>query len=336
MASLFKRPRSPYHWVKYRDPVTGKVKAESTGLRRDNPEESKKAHQHRAKLEMLELSAPKVNPGERWGDWAPAYIEERYGGSGSLRSARLGLRDAIEFFKQFNVPAPRFLTHAIACEFVPWRVSKDCRIGAVGRNTAKLRFTYLRIIVAKATKLGLCEVNPTRDVEVRGAPAKKKNEITIEDQKVIERRLLQHPQWMREQWLILMRQGCRIGETVVPMDRINTDTMTITFKLKGGALFTTALHPDLLPLVKLARKEKRPTLITPPRQKFSGAWTLLFQACKLPYSAHCTRVTVITRLLRANHSPAKVCAFIGHQEEINRIYRRLTAPDVRELLSALS
>jgi hypothetical protein len=51
---------------------------------------------------------------------------------------------------------------------------------------------------------------------------------------------------------------------------------------------------------------------------------------------HCTRVTVITRLCRANVSESQAMRFVGHASEtIHRVYQRLRAEDVSACVSAL-
>lgn len=334
MASVYLRPDSGFYWVKYRDPATGKIRQESTGYRKDDPEGGRKANKRRAQLAVLESSAPRVTNGERWKEWAIPYLEGRYKGTGSYDNVMKSARDVMAFLEEFKVYTPRLLTYSIASQFMEWRMTTK-KLGRINHNTAKMRFIYLRVLAGEALRRGYAEGNPCREVKIPSGPIKQKALITREDQAKIEKLLENAPQWMREQWLILMRQGCRIAETIVPMHRIDTDRMTIELRLKRGTMHTTALHSDLLPLVALARSEKRETLIEPP-PSYNAAWNCWLKKHGFPYSPHCTRVTVITRLLMANHSPAKVCAFIGHSEEVNRLYRRLTAPDVRGMLDVLS
>lgn len=333
MASIYTRQRSPFFWVKYRDPATGRTRRESTGIRVAEVGAQQRANRRRAELEVKELSAPKIRQTERWEGWAREYFEARYAGS-SLKNALRALVDGLAFFREHDAPVPRLVTYEVARKFMPWRLSAKT-LPAIHHNTAKLRMIYLSVLMSEAVRRGLADGNPFREVECRKIPAKVKREITVEDQREIERLLLSQKEWMREQWLVLMRTGCRISETIVPMERIDERCRTITFRLKGGKMHTTGLHPDLLPLVARARREQRPTLILAP-PSYGPIWSLWFKANGFPYSAHCTRVTVITRLLRANHSPAKVCALIGHSEEVNVIYRRLKPPDVCDLHATLS
>lgn len=334
MASLYERPNSPFLWIKYRDPVTGKIVRKSTQKRADIPSEKREAKAMEADYTRKEMSVPRTNNSERWESWAEEYFRQRYPDENSTgKGARLALRDILAFFRDHEIVVPRQVTYEVANKFVPWRLSGKT-LDPVHPNTARLRFVFLSVLMGEAVRRGFATGNPCREVKVNKVAAKVKPEITTEDQFIIEAALIDQKEWMREQWLILMRQGCRIAETKVPMDRIDEKMGTITFRLKGGKLHTAPLHPDLLPLVARARAEKRATLVQPPPSD-AQIWLLWLQKLGLPYSIHCTRVTVITRLLRAGHGVAKVAAFIGHSEEIQVIYRRLTPPDVHDLLATL-
>lgn len=333
MASVYTRPGSPFLWIKRRDPITGKIVRESTGLRAGAPGSKQEANAIAAEYRRREAASPtRPARGERWTAWAADYFEKRYAGKGEqLRTARIALRELLVFFAAKQVYTPRMLSYVIAGQWLEWRLSGD-ELPKVHHNTAMLRWVYLGVLCGEALRRGFCDVNVCRSVRFSRVPAKEKEEISLEDQAKIEAALAVGKQWMREQFLVLMKTGCRLRETYVPLERITAGT--ITFRLKGGKFHTTNLHPDLRPLVALARAEKRPTLVVGDPSP-SAVWANFFRKLKMPYSAHCTRVTVITRLLRAGHSPALVCTLIGHSEEVNVIYRRLKPADVVALQSAL-
>ncbi|HWB58861.1 MAG TPA: hypothetical protein VG733_05185 [Chthoniobacteraceae bacterium] len=335
MASVYIREKSRFYWLKFRDPATFKITRRATSIDHTLPGAARKSRALAAEYTRKEMSAPgRHHAHENFEHWAEAYLRSRCKNPHTLVNTLKGLRDAFAFFREHGVASPRQLTFEVAAGYMAWRLSgKD--LPAISHNTARVRFMVIRVLMRHAKLLGYCEVNCTRDIEIPGLPPKEKQEITAEDQAIIESVLQKKRQWMREQWLVLMRQGCRVAETIVPMNRIDERAMIITLKLKGGKLHTAALHPDLLPLVKLARKENRPTLIVGP-PNWSPIWCQFFQSLDMRYSIHCTRVTVITRLLREGHSPALVCAFIGHSEEVNVIYRRLKPPDSRSLLATLA
>ena len=250
----------------------------------------------------------------------------------------VGPGDLLVFFKALNIATPRQVTYEIACRFVPWRLSPagiKATGSEIGTNTAWQRFVVLRILLREAMLRGYCEGNLTREVKMSRTKAKSKLEITAEHEKQIDKILKGKPGWMAECWLTDDEAGSsRVAETKVPMERIDTDAMTITFKIKGGGLHTASLHPDLLPLIAKARKENRPTLIVAPKSH-ACCMNMLFIRAELPYSCHCARVTVITRLIRAGHPVAQVSNFVGHSEEVDRIYQKLKPADSAALLTTL-
>lgn len=336
MASVFLRPGSRFWWVKYRDPANGKLTRQSTGIDVVLSDARRRAKRIEAEWTAKEMAAPRSREKERWESWALQYLEDRYVGSGSLKTAKLALVDLLAFFRERDIRTPRQVTHDIACAFVPWRVSNKT-LHRISQNTARLRFVYFGVLMSEAVRKGFAEFNPCRGLRIRRDVPKEKEEITPEHQAVIEAALREKPAWMGEQWLVLMRQGCRIAETAVPLSRIDTKAMTITFRIKGGKLHTAQLHPDLLPLIETARHEKRATLIQgPPVGSWSPIWSDFFARRGLPYSIHCARVTVITRLARGGASVLEICNLIGHSEAVNRIYRKLKPADSRRLLDILA
>lgn len=333
MASLFLREKkSRFIWIKYRDPATGKTHCKSTYCE-DNPAGWRKAKDMAEDWRRRERSAPRSNHAERWSAWAEPFLREKYAGKLTLGNALSALKDLTEFFRQFGILSPRMLTYDRAREFFLWRTDGE-KIKAVHPNTARLRFVTLSVLMGEAVLRGYAEKNPCRDVKRPRVPPKEKMEITPKDQDTIEGELSDRLPWMREMWDVMMYQGCRVSETRVPMDRIDENAMTIEFKIKGGRRHVAGLSPYLLPLVEKARKEKRRLLVEPPAS-FRAIWSLFFDEIGMPYTAHCCRVTVISRLIRANFSTAKVANLIGHSEEVQRIYRKLKPEDSTDMLQAL-
>jgi hypothetical protein len=112
--------------------------------------------------------------------------------------------------------------------------------------------------------------------------------------------------------------------------------MEITFDAKGGKTFTTKLHHGLTPLIRRLRSEGRERTYEMPTQT-GREWTRFFRKIGMPHLCfHCTRVTVITKLCRANVSESQAMRFVGHASEtIHRVYQRLRAEDVSACASAL-
>ncbi len=147
------------------------------------------------------------------------------------------------------------------------------------------------------------------------------------------------PDWMSVAFEIAIRQGCRLRETSLSMRDIDLErkSPTITFNAKGGKRFTTALHPELIPMIKKWKAEGREKTCEMPLMP-SKYWWQLFKKLKMRHLCfHCTRVTVITRLARAGVPISQAMRFVGHASEtIHRVYQRLTADDLDPCLKALT
>lgn len=328
--------RGNFFWIR-RQGISGEVVRESLGIPVDSEGGRLRARKKAAHWTAKELGG--MGPKERrhWGAWVPEYLKTRYSKKSplSLDRANAAWEKISLFLTEQEILFASALTYRTAGLYVDWRITGGKDRKAVNRNTAVTEFVFFRVVTKEALRREYSDIDPCRQIEVSMGPKKVKREITLDDQAKIEAALSDGPEWMREHWLVLMRQGIRCREAAVPLDRIDEKNGTIMFRLKGGRDFVAPLHKDLLPLVAKAREENRPVLV-PNMLHAPKYWYMLFHRLGMPYSVHCTRVTVITRLLRAKHTIADVCGYIGHTAEVNVIYRRINHNDVRSLGDALS
>lgn len=336
MASLYRQKKSPYFWVKHRDPMTGAVVRKSTGFRADEPEGRRKAAQVANELSRRELSIPRPTPAEVWQAWVPDYLDLRYAHSPlTLIRGRNAWDALLSYFQSLQIPSPRHVTYQATANYIPWRLNQAVSgLRKVQHNTAVVEAKFLGVLMGEAVRRGFCVSNPCRELQVRRIPAKQKQEIMAADEDTIWRALEKEPAWMREHFTVLMCQGCRLSEAAVPLADVDEFQSTIRFRIKGGKHHTAPLHGDVLPILYAAREAERRTLVELPRSP-AKVWHTFFKRLALPFSVHCTRVTAITRMLRAGFSVAEVCAYVGHSEEVNVIYRRLRPADVRRLGAVL-
>jgi integrase len=145
------------------------------------------------------------------------------------------------------------------------------------------------------------------------------------------------PPWMGHCWEVAVAQGCRIKETNVPLDCVDEARGTITFPAtKGNRPFTTALNPDLLPLVRERRAAGATRLADLPPNPSYWFWCLFRKLGMEGVSFHCTRVTVVSRLARAGVSQSQAMRFVGHATAtVHRLYQRLGVEDLGDCLKAL-
>ncbi len=338
MAYTYLRTDSPWVWICFLD-AAGKRRRKPTDVRKNTAETNRRSRKLEAEYTAAELELPRVRrDADRWENWVPAYIERRYKDSPkSMVRAQNAWAALAAYFEQVGVKTARGLDYKTAAAFIDWRLSPTrSGLRSVKHNTAVLEAKFLAVIMGEAVRRELASTNPCREMEIARVPAKQKREITREEEVQIVAALDKEPAWARESWEVYMVQGCRLSEVEVPLDRINERAGLITFRLKGGRMHTTTLHPDLLPLVARAREEKRAVLVTLPASP-ARAWKHIFRRAGIPdLSLHCTRVTVITRLIERGADPLKVQEFIGHSsEEIQAIYRRLKPSFAAGLTSLL-
>ena len=142
-------------------------------------------------------------------------------------------------------------------------------------------------------------------------------------------------------------QGCRLNETRLdPLTAVDLTNHTISFSAKGGKEFITALHPKLVPLFeRMIAEGRRETWSQPEgtaRQWASNKWFTFLNThglkAKIGDAAcfHSTRVTVVTRMARANVSISKAKSYVGHASTlIHTTYQRLRPEDLEGCTDAV-
>jgi len=335
MASSFVRGDSPVYYLRVKNPngTWGKVR---TCIRRDDPDGSRKLKMALGEAEAAEaklLQAQGVEPEMRGWGWVAGYLLSHYDNPETLRRVRNCWAAVSVFLDYRGLTEPALITHAHGHDYVGWRQKPPAgTVKARHRNTALTEIKIWGGIMQHAVRCGMIVANPLYRLGIRRQRPKVKPEITLEEQAFIQEKLAMQPEWMQESFFIAMKQGCRRDQCCVPMKDIDTEEMTIRFPEQKGRSHTAPLHPDLLPLVERRRSEGAEMLVRYP-SLVSGRWTKFFRQIRLPHICfHSTRVTVVTRLLRDDWTPALVMQYIGHSSElVNMIYRRLKAPDCAKL-----
>lgn len=351
-ASVYERKNRPVYYISYYPPnAYGRV-SQATPFRVDDPGGKGKAYNlalERGKISRIHEG----NTAERWHVWVVPFLEQRYRRSPlSLRRYMTSWKVWQRYLDEKKVAGPRALTFQHIRDYLEWRTSKQKRSGKfVSHNTAMTDIEALRIIMGEAVRRGWRLDNPARDLGITRDPAKEKREITDGEMARIITALDQlvakkpHKDWMRISWEIARWQGCRLSETQFDIRRhVDFAEDTIKFRGKGGIIIHTKLHPQLKPYLQDMLQKGRAFTCKFPRMGVGAAgaaskfFRLFFDELGLPdISFHCTRVTVITKLIRAGVPLAQVMAFIGHaDEEVNRIYRKLKPRDLGGVTAALS
>lgn len=343
MASLYKRPRSPFWWVKYRG-ADGHVHRESTGLRVGIGPETRSAQRIEAQRTQEELDRPSAQARDEFDAWVEPWIQTHYGSQPHTLTRYLGSWTTVRAFcaqSQPPIHRPCQVLRDHVTQFLRWRQNppRDSGVRAVARNSAILDLRIWRLIMFEAVARGHCHANPLSRTHLKPDRPAEKPELTDEQIAAVEAALVSKPEWMRVSWAIALRQGCRFSETCLPLSDVDLANGTITFTIKSGVRHTTRLHPDLRPMFAemkaagLERTFRKPVGSNGPRE-----WHRFFKRLGMPgVSFHCTRVTAITRLARAGVSQQQAMRFIGHSTaSIHKIYQRLQVGDLDRAISALS
>lgn len=349
MAFIYQRPRSPYWWLSWRNPKTGRRHMESTNLRADNPVATREARRLAAEARVRELSEPGLRPsrGSSFAAWVPGFLAQRYSAnSKSLSRCRDAWQNLSVWLATHKLSHPRHVTRLHCSAYVEWRLTtKHPALKTVTHNTAVWEIRFFAMILDEAVRRGYLALNHSRKIGVKLLPTRQKPELDERDLADIERTCRRYDRRYREflqcSYLIARYQGCRLSETNVnPLRDVHLGNRTITFRAKGGKFLTSPLHPKLIPLFRRLQTEQR-TLTYDPVPGPSTVWHRVFRKSgvrdrKPGACFHSLRVTAASRLARAGVSLSHAMAILGHASStIHRSYQRVCVDDLRGALAAL-
>jgi integrase len=349
MASIYQRNGSPFWWIKYRDPRSGKVTRESTGFKVGVGADTRRARNLSAEKTLAEARHVQSVEGEQWEFWVMDFLKARYGASAATLTRYSTIwRNLKMFIDEMKILSPRALTREHCLKFLAWRADSDRGNGKYKacRNTAILELKIFGVILAEAVRRGFAPFNPCRDLDISREKAKVKPEMTDDDYDAIEVAIAKEPkndvtEFLAHSFRIARYQGCRLNETHLnPMKQVDLKNLEITFFAKQGKTHTAPLHPKLVPLFKdLIDAGRTETFVKPPNpsRKWFDFLKRIGMRKRLPGACfHSTRVTAATRLARNNVPENKAMRYLGHASTtVHRIYVRLKTGDLGDCLSAL-
>lgn len=311
-----------------------------------DPQGRRKAHDLASELSKEASTDKGVGRSERWENWVPEFIRERYGATDRAKTyARYeyAWSQWRTFLMDMRIAVPRGLSYPDVIEYVRWRSSqiKPSSGKTVSKNTALCDVRCMSCIMREALHRGFADTNPCEKLGILKDPAKEKREMTDDEIATIRKELQTRPEWMQISFEIGIHQGCRLSETSIPIECIDIKRGLVTFSAKGKGqgrrVFTTVLHPGLVPLFqKLIERKLTVTCILP--QMAAKMWHTFFKEIGMSHLCfHCTRVTVITRMARAGVPITEAMRFVNHSSEaVHRIYTKLGVGDLSRAVAALS
>lgn len=340
--SVYERKDSQYLWIAYWCPEKRKRVAEATPYSKNDFGSRRKALALATEKSQI-AHAAKEDEGSNWEEWVEQWLNLMHRKSKLTLTNYLGRWSHLrQYLSEKGIYAPRYLNFDTCMKYVEWRTSqvKPSSKKSPTYNTALHELGLLRRIMREAVRRGYADHNPAEKMGLKKDTPDEKPEITDEEAAQIREALKTQPEWMQVSFEIAMYQGCRLKETQVPLSCVDLDSKPprIQFHAKHGKIFTTQLHPALVPMMTKFKAEKRKvTCVHPPMA--AKEWHFFFKdTVKLPHLCfHCTRVTVVTKMARAGVPIQKAMAYVGHASEvIHKVYQRLKPADVDDAIAALS
>lgn len=285
--------------------------------------------------EAMQLAKQSAGRGGDW-LWVIPWLRLKHSGR-TLQRYESSWSHVQRWLLDSGVTSPQAVRYAHVQAYMAWRVSQKRPRGTfISHNTALLEVKVLGMVMRESVRRELVEANPLAQIGIRRKPGREKPAMTPDEIATIRTALLDEPTWMTECFEIAIHQGCRLTETQVPVDQVDLVNQAITFKGKAGKVFTTMLHPALVPLVRRKQAEGSKVLCTLPRMA-AKAWHGFFRRIKLGHLCfHSTRVTVITQMARSGVPQGVAQSFVGHASAtVHRIYQRLSVPDLARAVAAI-
>ena len=339
MASFYRKARSPFYWLRIKQ-SDGNWTDVSSGIRADTPGALRKVQQRVAQETAKEERQADDGGTAILRNWVPGWIGYHYKNAKSARRAMNAWAHLSSYFKEKRVIHPEEVSYGLCHDYMKWRTDEELckkegrRLG--NWNTALTELRILGTMMQEALAQGWIIANPCARLRLGRKDVKEKRPIERSEQVVIEKALEAEEPWMRDSWLVGIKQGCRLGEVAVPLEEISIPNKVIPFRVKGGRIHPAPLHADLVPLI-LRRREEGATLLVDLPKSPSKEWVNFFRRTGYPdLCFHCLRVTVITRLALADVTAEKAMQYVGHCSElVHAIYRKLKPRDVASLGSHL-
>jgi len=333
MASIHKRPRSPFYYLKYRD-KDGVIRFRSTGLRYDT-EEGRKA----AAIEVNNASNAELMRGGKVQTDGWVWVEKALKPLFTTEATKQRTLDRwdriLSFLLEKNVYTAADVTPQTALDYLEWRTTKKRRSGkTASRNTAIYEIRLFSRVMRMAVDRRKAVTNPLQNLRLAKAQVKIKPAFTEDEIAKVRAALPQQAEWMKIAFEISLATGCRLRETQIPLKCIDFHRETITFPApKGGASkgFTIPMPTALKPLFE-SLKNKEITCKLPKMASKEFGRDFLHRQLGLKHLCfHCLRVTKVTRMMHEGVPTASAMRLVNHSDElVHKVYQRHSIDDLMQ------
>jgi len=337
MASLHKRPRSPFYYLKYRD-KEGVIRFRSTGLRHDTEEGRKAAAIEKNNASNAEIMRGGKVQTDGW-IWVEKALKPLFTTESTKRRTLDRWDRILSFLLERNVYSPADVTPQTATDYLEWRTTKKRRSGkSASRNTAIYEIRLFSRVMKMAVDRRLAATNPLQNLRLAKAQVKIKPAFTDEEIAKVRAALPKQPEWMRIAFEISLATGCRLRETQIPLKCIDFEKDRITFPTpKGGASkgFTIPMPTSLKPLLESLRHKEVTCKLPKLASKEFGRDFLHRQLGLRHLCFHCLRVTKVTRMMNEGVPTSRAMRLVNHSDElVHKIYQRHSVEDLMQYRDA--
>jgi len=329
MATLYAKPKSPFHYLRYRDLDTGDWRGKSTKLRRDNPAESRRAQKMADEHSRREAQVANLAQGS-FAAWVPTFLEDNYTNKRSRVRYTTAWSRVWSFLKNKGVFHPRQFRWDHVGEYLRHR-KKD----GVSHNTARLEIKAFGTIMREAVRREYCDKNPISEGKITKEQPKPKRAFTAGELAKLRTHLRKRPKWMLTVFEIQHQLGCRFNECSFSRDAVD-------FK-RGTILMTDSkrspTHPRrqyLVPMPKPLRTflqtlfKKQDFTVKPLSGDDNTRFNKELRAVCPNTTSHSFRVSFVTRCHQVGISESVAMRLVNHSSrEIHQIYSKLQFEDVQ-------
>lgn len=350
MASLFKRPDSPFFWIRLND-----NRRYATSCRVGTAAEKRRALQELGEAIKREAESGGAKKRHHWARWVPSWFDTKYGHNPSTANSYKTTWKTIQaYLLEKKLHSPEQVRREHALDYLAWRKKVGHMNGrknggkAIAHNTAVQEVKLLSIVMSEACRRSMINYNPCFRLGLKKEAARIKSALTDEHIQKLRaeiRKLLdsaktddekEKARFMDTSFEFALAQGVRLFETHRPMSAFDTENMTVELVVKGSKTELRPMSNRLLELVQKWRAEGRTETYRKPAQR-GLIWFKFFEALRIKdpsfatVSFHSTRVTVVSRLHEAGVSESVAMSLVGHASvAIHRKYRRVSSRETRD------
>jgi len=333
---------SPFVWLTYRKPGDRKKYYHKTKVRKDASERDRKVALAKNEFERWLIIAGgeqlSVSSSD-WG-WVEPWLSQKYRSKARTLAVYRAQWDSISvYLHQSDIRHPAMLDREHCYDYAEWRTdqvkAKSGKNPSI--NTAIGELKLLGMIMQEAEQRGYVVKNVCRKLGISRDETDLKPEITTEQEQAIVEALRSRPAWMLESFTAALLTGLRFQDTRIGRQQIRwADDDILIERPKGGRKreFAIPIYDTIRPMLEEFRASKRPYLWTrPPKETkpYGIVWREFFDSLGMPEICfHCTRVTFITRGMRAGIPEPVMMKMVNHGSKlISRVYQRHSPADVR-------